>query len=80
MGTDWKRSLLLLNPPEGDHLETKKLPIFEERDSKFGIGLDSFSVQLLNLSQHKGFRISGRGEQNPKNGRIAFKSGIHELL
>ncbi len=80
MATAWRPLRLQQNPPEGDHLETEILPIFEERDSKFGIGLNGFRGQLFNLPVAKGFRDSGRGEQNPKNGRIAFKSGIHELL
>jgi hypothetical protein len=61
-------------------LETQNLPIFEERDSKFGIGFNSSSGPLFNLPSAKEFRDSGRGEQNPKNGRMTFKSGIHELL
>jgi hypothetical protein len=38
------------------------------------------AANCLTSHTQRAFRDLGRGEQNPKNGRIAFKSGIHELL
>jgi hypothetical protein len=51
---------------------TKKLPISEECDSKFGIGFTGIGAAGFNSVEAKDFRPSNTESRNPKNGRIAL--------
>jgi hypothetical protein len=54
----------------GGEIETRNLPISEDCDSKFGIGLISRGASLFNPEQAKDFPYRRISIENPKIGRM----------